>query len=147
MPYKEKSSLDLRACLTRSNEKGMPICKILDLLSHYVTCLDSKIPLRKRSFLEQYSTDIRVVTANYIHAVTVIFLLECLNTWQLQIWRAGCILYKGVLNNFEKIHRKTSVWESLFKKSFRLQLFEKDTPTQVLPCDICEMFVNTLENL
>lgn len=75
MPYKEKSSLDLRACLTRSNEKGMPICKILDLLSHYVTCLDSKIPLRKRSFLEQYSTDIRVVTANYIHAVTVNFFI------------------------------------------------------------------------
>ena len=58
----------------------------LDSLADLVTCLDSKIPLRKKSFLEE-SAAIRVVTVRLLitEKRSDIFLLECLSTWELQI--------------------------------------------------------------
>ena len=44
------------------------------------------------------------------------------------------------------IHRQTPVLESLFNKVAGhngLQLYEKETPTQVLCCEYCEIFKNT----
>ena len=58
----------------------------LDSLADLVTCLDSKIPLRKKSSLEE-SAAIRVVTVRLLIAEkrSDIFLLECLSTWELRI--------------------------------------------------------------
>ena len=51
-----------------------------------VTCLDSKIPSRKKSSLEK-STAIRVVTASLLitEKGLDIFLQEPLSTWELRI--------------------------------------------------------------
>ena len=50
------------------------------------------------------------------------------------------MLFKiGVLRS---IHRKTLVLESLFKKIADLKVC-KETPTQVCPCEYCEIFKKT----
>ena len=58
----------------------------LDSLADLVTCLDSEIPLRKKSSLEE-SAAIRVVTVRLLitEKRSDIFLLECLSTWELRI--------------------------------------------------------------
>ena len=64
---------------------------ILDPLADLPTCLDSKIPLRKKSFLE-WSAAIRVVIARLLLQITFpTFLLEHLNTWELLIWKEKSI--------------------------------------------------------
>ena len=53
----------------------------------------------------------------------------------------------GVLKFFCKFHRKVPVLESLFNKVAGLKrsatLLKRDS-TQVFPCEICEIFKNTL---
>ena len=44
-----------------------------------------------------------------------------------------------VLRNF---HKKTPVLESLFNKVGGLQLYEKETPTQVFSWEYCKIFKN-----
>ena len=58
----------------------------LDSLADLVTYLDLKIPLRKKSSLEE-SAAIRVVTVRLLitEKRSDIFLLECLSTWELRI--------------------------------------------------------------
>ena len=46
---------------------------------------------------------------------------------------------------FRKIHRKTSVLESLFSIKLRtggLQLYEEETPVQEISCEFCEILKN-----
>ena len=55
----------------------------LDPLADLLTCLDSKVPLREKSYLERYVA-IRVVIASYLLQITFpTFLLERLNTREL----------------------------------------------------------------
>ena len=63
----------------------------LDPLADLLTCLDSKVPLRKKSYLERYVA-IRVVIASYLLQITFpTFLLERLNTRELLMWREKSI--------------------------------------------------------
>ena len=39
--------------------------------------------------------------------------------------------------------KNTTVLESLFNNVVGLQLYEKETPTQVFSCEYCEIFKNT----
>ena len=41
------------------------------------------------------------------------------------------------------MHRKTSEPEFLFNKVVDLQLYQKETPAQVLSCEYCGIFKNT----
>ena len=47
----------------------------------------------------------------------------------------------GVLKNFGNFTRKHLSWSLFLIK--RLQLYEKETPTQVFSCEITEIFKNT----
>ena len=49
---------------------------------------------------------------------------------------------KGILKNFRKIHRKTPVPGSPFNKvaGLSLQLYSKETLTQVFSWEFCEFF-------
>ena len=51
----------------------------------------------------------------------------------------------GVLKNFANFIRKHLYWSNKFKSLFPsgLQLYLKETPAQVFPCEICEIFKNT----
>ena len=46
---------------------------------------------------------------------------------------------------FSKLYKKATVLESFFMtlQASSLQVFEKETPTQVLSCEICETSKNT----
>ena len=57
----------------------------------------------------------------------------------------SCSVKKGVLRNFAKIHRKTSVPESLFNKveGAVCNFIKKLTLAQVLSCEFCEISKNT----
>ena len=61
-------------------------------LADLVTCLDSKIPLKKKTSLE-WSTVIRVVSARLLVAekLSDIFSLEHLNKWELRIKRENAL--------------------------------------------------------
>ena len=48
-----------------------------------------------------------------------------------------------VLENFRKFHRKTLVFESLLIKLQAWRPLFKETPIQVLFCEICKIFKNT----
>ena len=48
---------------------------------------------------------------------------------------------KRVFLKIWKIHRKILVLKSLFPEG--LQLYQKEIPTQVFSCEICEIFKNT----
>ena len=52
---------------------------------------------------------------------------------------------KRCSQKFRKFHGKTSVLESLFNKAagLGLQLYQLETPTQMLSCKICEIYKNT----
>ena len=53
--YTDKSSLDLKACFRHMIEKNISFVSLmlfLDPFADLVTCLDSEIPLRKKSSLE-----------------------------------------------------------------------------------------------
>ena len=90
LPYTGKSYPDLRADLRCMIAKNIPffvsLLLCLDSLADFITCLDSKITLRKKSCLEQ-STTLCAVTVRLLikEKLSDIFLLEHLNTWELQI--------------------------------------------------------------
>ena len=50
------------------------------------------------------------------------------------------VLQNRCSKNFRNIHRKTPVLESHFNKLAGLQLHQKESLTQVLYCEYCEIF-------
>ena len=65
--------------------------------------------------------------------------MYCLTQFRSSNWR--CSVKKGVLKNFATFTGKHLCWRIFLIKL--LQLYYKETPTQVLPCEYCKIFKNT----
>ena len=94
LPHTGKSSLDLRALLRCMIEKNIPFCKLN--VNVRPTCRLSglfrlKYPHNKK--ILSGITAIHVVAARLLimEKLSVIFLLECLNTEELRIWQENIL--------------------------------------------------------